>query len=129
MHPNTSKLERLSLPSVWEYIKKKRLEGAHNSLVDAAAQTDIVVHPQFITFIDKTRSIRFMTEFFSRKRQKDLQKSMEPEREIHQPWEELFDGSPCWKQSVKFSYDGYDSGGKVDSSNDQEAPTAYLFRF
>jgi len=42
---------------------------------------------------------------------------MEPEREAHQPWEELFDGSPCWKPSVKSSYDGYDSGGKVGPSN------------
>jgi len=49
--------------------KKKRFEGAHNSLVDATAQTDIVVHPQFINFIDRTKSIRFI----SRKRQKDLQ--------------------------------------------------------
>jgi len=47
---------------------------------------------------------------------------MEPEREVHQPWEELFDDSPCWKQSVKSSYNVYDSGGKVGSSNDQEAP-------
>ena len=44
LHPNTSKLERLSLPSLWEYIKKKRLEGPQNNLVDTTAQTDIVVH-------------------------------------------------------------------------------------
>ena len=42
---------------------------------------------------------------------------MEPEREVHKPWEELFDGSPCQKPSVKSSYDGYDSGGKVGPSN------------
>ena len=99
-HPNTSKLESLSLPSVWEYIKKKRLEGAHNSRVDATAQTDIVLHPQFINFIDKTKSIRFITEIFSKKKQKDLQKSMEPEREVHKPWEELFHDS---KYQTKYS--------------------------
>ena len=33
-----------------------------------------------------------------------------------------FDGSPCWKPSIKSSYDGYDSGGKAGPSNDQEAP-------
>ena len=37
LHPNTSKLETLSLQSVWEYIKK-RFEGASNSLADATAQ-------------------------------------------------------------------------------------------
>ena len=47
---------------------------------------------------------------------------MEPERELHQPWVELFDDSPCWKQLVKSSYDVYNSGGKVDSSNDHEPP-------
>jgi len=66
----------------------------------------------FIYFIDETKSIRFITEL-----QNDLQKSMEPECEVHQPWEELFDGSPCWKPYVKSSYDGYDSGGKVGPSN------------
>jgi len=116
LHPNTSKLESLSLPSVWEYVKKG-IRGAHNSLVDAQAQTHNVIHPLFIYFIDKTKSIRFIAEIFSRKRQKDLQKSMEPEREVHQPWEELFDDSPYWKPYVKSSYDGYDSGGKVGPSN------------
>ena len=39
--------------------------------------------------MDKTKSIRSITEFFSIKRHKDLQKSMEPECEVHQPWEEF----------------------------------------
>ena len=86
LHPNTFKLERLYLPSVWEYIKKKRLEGDHNSLVDATAQTDIVFHPQFITFIVKTKSIRFITEFFSRK-DKKIYKSL-------------------WSRSVRFTNSG-----------------------
>jgi len=42
---------------------------------------------------------------------------MEPERDVHKPWEELFHVSPCWKPSVKCSYDGYDSGGKVGPPN------------
>jgi len=64
LHPNTSSL---SLPIVWEYIKKKMLEGAHNSVVDAIAQTVIVLHPLFINFIDKTKSIRTINEFFVEK--------------------------------------------------------------
>jgi len=74
LHPYASKLESLSLPSVWAYInKKRRLEGAHNSQVDAAAQTDIVLHPQFINFIDKTKSIRFITDIFQEKRRKFIE--------------------------------------------------------
>ena len=68
LHPNTSKLESLFLPSVWEYIKRKRLEGAHNSLVDATSQNDMcVIHPQFINFNDKTKSIRSIIEIFREK--------------------------------------------------------------
>ena len=74
LHPNTFELEGLSLLSVWEYIKKERLEGAHNSVVDATAQTDIVAHPEFITFINKTKSIRFITDFF-REKDKRIHKS------------------------------------------------------
>ena len=45
---------------------------------------------------------------------------MELEREVHQALEELFDGSPCWKQSVKSLYDVYNSDGKAGPSNDQD---------
>ena len=54
---------------------------------------------------------------------------MEPEREVQQPWEELFDGCPCWKPSVKSLYDDYNSGGKGCPSNDQELPYGVFMPF
>ena len=46
-HPNKFKLESLSLGYVYRYIHGKDLVGAHNSLIDAKAQTDIVLCKYF----------------------------------------------------------------------------------
>ena len=40
-------LQSLSLGSVYRYIYKKDLAGAHNSLIYAKAQTNVVLQPYF----------------------------------------------------------------------------------
>ena len=45
--------------------KKTNLNGAHNSLVDAKAQTDIVVSSQFMPYLDKNRSYRSISNIWS----------------------------------------------------------------
>ncbi len=47
LNPKKSKLQSLSLGSVYHFIYKKDLSGAHNSLMDANDQTDVVLHQNF----------------------------------------------------------------------------------
>ena len=53
MSRTNPRLESYELGSVWSYLKKRNLNGAHNSLVDAIAQTDIVVSSEFMPFWGK----------------------------------------------------------------------------
>lgn len=46
-----SKLELLELGCVWKFISSENPNGAHNSLVDAKAQTDNVTSKFFMDFI------------------------------------------------------------------------------
>ena len=64
-----SKLETLSLSSVWKFINGRILYGAHNSLVDAKTQTDVVIHPYFIGYLNKTNSIQSVNDIFQKKTQ------------------------------------------------------------
>ena len=57
LNKSMSFIESYSLGAVWKYIKGRPLERAHNSLIDAKAQTDIVLHKDFIDYIDKTKSV------------------------------------------------------------------------
>jgi hypothetical protein len=43
LHPSRSKLESLELGCVWKFITGQNLNGAHDSLIDAKAQTDITI--------------------------------------------------------------------------------------
>jgi len=52
---------------VRKYIEGKPLEGAHNGLVDAKAQTNIVLHKDFIDYIDKTKSIHTIDSIIIKK--------------------------------------------------------------
>jgi hypothetical protein len=42
------------------------LNGAHDSLVDVRAQTDILTHSSFVPFIDPASSIQPIDEIFTR---------------------------------------------------------------
>ena len=39
-----------------EVHPQKNLNGAHNSMIDVQAQTDVVTHPYFHNFLDVTKS-------------------------------------------------------------------------
>lgn len=80
LNPTKSKLESLELGVVWKYIKKANLNGAHDSLVDAKAQTDIVTHKSFVKFIDKKQSIRLIEDIFSKTERARMAKRLEPTR-------------------------------------------------
>ena len=55
---------------VWNYLKGGPLDGAHNSLVDEKAQTDIVLHTDFINYIDNTKSVRTIDSIIMKNQQK-----------------------------------------------------------
>ena len=122
LHPTKSKLECLELGTVWSYTKdpdkpsdqRRNLNGAHDSLVDAKAQTDIIIHKFFHTHIDKSKSIRLIEELFSARDQSEMKKKMEPLRNVHQPWKELKkDGEVfAWQPREEDSYTGSDGGPK-----------------
>lgn len=69
-HPSKSKLESLSLSSVYKYICGVLLHGSHNSLVDFQAQMEILTYYLFLIFIDRSRFIRGVEDIFSKKAKK-----------------------------------------------------------
>ena len=54
----------------------RNLNGAHDSLVDAKAQTDVLLHPHFVQYIDRTVSIQEITVIFTKTQQNGWKKEM-----------------------------------------------------
>jgi hypothetical protein len=53
VNPKKSGLQSLSLGAVWSHLNDgATLEGAHDSLVDARAQSDVLFHPHLASFVD-----------------------------------------------------------------------------
>ena len=112
-----SKIESYELGVVWSFIKKCNLNGAHDSLVDVKAQTDIVIHPEFLKYINKTKTYRTIENIFSASEQSKLRKKLESSRDIHKPWEELDERSDRWNPPSENTYTGFASGGRMGASN------------
>ena len=75
MNKKHSKIESYELGVVWSFINKCNLNGAHDSLVDVKAQTDIVIHPEFLKYINKTKTYRTIEYIFSASEQSELRKN------------------------------------------------------
>ena len=121
-HPSKSKLEKLELGAVWKHLMGQNLNGAHNSLVDVKAQTDIVTSQQFLPFIDRCKSIRPMDELFSRATQRQMAKELEPSRPVHEPWVEFDEHNTLdWERRRDDTYNGSQAGGRCGPSNGAEA--------
>ena len=87
------------------------LNGAHDSLVDERAQTDILTHSSFVPFIDRASSIQPIDEIFSRTLQNEWKKNMEPTRPVHAPWVELTKEHDIkWEPSWQDKYTGPQGG-------------------
>lgn len=85
IHPSKSKLESLSLGSVYKFLFGDDLEGAHDSLVDCGAQTQIIMHEDFAPFINRKASIQPITQIFKSKDIAQWKRQMEPVRPVHDP--------------------------------------------
>ena len=117
LNAKLSKIESYELGTVWKYIKKKNLNGAHNSLIDTMAQTDIVTHEYFIPFLNKTKSYKTIHNIFTATEQAQLKKCLESSRSIHEPWIELNEKSKSWVPKYEDSYDGPLGGGRRGPSS------------
>jgi len=103
---------------VWKHLKGATLNNAHDSLVDAKTQTDVVLDDTFLPFINKTKSIILITDFLSAREQNEVKKKLEPAREVHSSWTELHEGSAFWTPKDSDDYDGHSSGGKAGPRNE-----------
>lgn len=100
VNPKLSKIESLELGSVWKFLFGTNFNGAHNSLVDSIGQTDIIIHPHVISFINRSNGIQLITDIFNKKQQDDWKKEMEPTRPVHAPWtEQTKENNIKWKES------------------------------
>ena len=67
LNSNHSKLDSYELGVVGSYINDGRnLNGAHDSLVDAKAQSDAFLHPHFVPYVNKKESIQLINEISRR---------------------------------------------------------------
>jgi hypothetical protein len=113
LNPSRSKRESLELGDVWAHLFKRNLNGAHDSLVDAKAQQDIVTHPSFLSFINRKESIRLVSDIFSSAERNKMAKKLEPTRPVHQPWVELEKNLTFqWKPRRQDTYKGGNGAGK-----------------
>ncbi len=57
LNPKKSKLEALKLGVVWKHIMGRKLNRAHDSLVDVKAQIDVVLSDAFVPFLNRRQSV------------------------------------------------------------------------
>jgi hypothetical protein len=101
-----SKIEAYELGVVQKYANNgSNLNGAHDSLVDVQAQTDILTHSSFVPFIDRASSIQPIDEIFSERVEK------EHGAPAHAPWVELTKEHDIkWEPSWQVKYTGLQGG-------------------
>ena len=107
IHPSKSKIDCLSLGSVYTFLFDEDLDGAHNSLADANAQTTIIMHEYFAPYINHTQSITTIDKIFTAQDVAEWKCKMEPIRPVHLPWIELSDDCDIeWQSQPGKSYNG-----------------------
>jgi transcriptional antiterminator Rof (Rho-off) len=121
LHPDKSKLDSLELSVVYHFDTGVNLNGAHDSLVDAKAQTTVIRSAQFREYIDKAKSItiRLVEDIFTGAEKWDTLKKMESLRPVHEPWLELVEGDGfSWTPPRTDRYTGVAGGAKWGPSSE-----------
>jgi hypothetical protein len=94
------------------------LNGAKGSLVDVKAQTDIVLNPVFVPYLNKGQSIVTINEIFTKTEVREWKKEQEPLRPVHKPWMEINEENNIkWEPTEADAYDGSVGGGTVGPSS------------
>ena len=114
-----SKLDSYELGVVWSHVHGgANLNGAHDSLVDARAQTDIIIDECYVPFLNKSASIHPIDEIFTKREQNEMKKKMEPIRPVHLPWIEISkDNDVKWAPDGADKYDSSGGGGAAGPSS------------
>jgi hypothetical protein len=92
-----------ALGVVWSYIHCGQCpENAHDSIVDAKAQTEVLIDARFVPFIYHSNSIQLIFKMFSKTQKNEWRKEMEPSHPVHAPWVDLtHDNTPLqWEPPV-----------------------------
>ena len=115
LNPKHYKPHSLELGVVWKYINSgANINGAHDSLVDAKAQTDIFSHPSFVPYLNKSQSIQPIQEIFTKTEVREWKKKMEPERPVQASWIEVTEEEDLkWEPTGSDTYTGNAGGGRV----------------
>jgi hypothetical protein len=114
INPTKSKIDCLSLGSIYKFLFEEDLEGAHDSLTDCIGQTSIVLHELFVPFINRKQSIDSIDKIFKAKDVAEWKRKMEPVHPVHDPWIELTeDFNVEWEPSWTDSYNGANGGPKA----------------
>ena len=121
LHPSQSSVESMELGVIWKYINGgANLNGAHDSLVDAKAQSDIVCHDHFVAILNRSKTVQSVNEIFAKKDMAEWKRQLEPTRPVHSPWtEQTADSNVEWSPGKGDNYQG-DGGGPP------AGPTSYI---
>ena len=105
INPKKSRLQSLSLSSVYKYLKNTDLVNAHDSLVDAKAQTDVVLHPYFKGYWNKKHSISKVSDMWKRKTIRNANQKDEANWPVPDNWV-TGNNTATWEPSFANSYEG-----------------------
>ncbi len=121
LNETKSKTQGHVLGVMWSYINDGQcLENAHDSMVDAKAQSDVLTDVRFFPLINRSNSIQLITEMFLKSQQNEWRKEIKPCCPVHVPWVELTrDSMLQWEPPALHRYDGPNVGPCV-------GPTQYV---
>jgi hypothetical protein len=97
--------------NIYKYLFGQELANAHNSLVDAKAQTKIILHKTFLPFMNEQYSIKLLDDVWNRKVQAQAKVASEPTRPVPEPWK-ADDKMEMWNLPPQFQYNGPPPGAK-----------------
>ena len=112
-------LASLSFGTIWAHVTNiDLLDDANNSLVDAKAQTDIIFHLSFITFLGRGKSIVEMSKKFNKNQLKDIERENESKLPVQEPLFELvLEDDFEWSPPPADQYQGVHGAGAFGPSS------------
>jgi hypothetical protein len=111
LNPLRTKIGSTAMGNIYKYLFGQELANAHNSLVDAKAQTKIILHKTFLPFMNEQYSIKLLDDVWNRKVQAQAKVASEPTRPVPEPWK-ADEEMETWNLPPQFQYNGPPPGAK-----------------
>jgi hypothetical protein len=111
LNPLRTKMNSVAMGDIYRYLFGEDLDNAHNSLVDAKAQTKIILHKTFLPFMNEQYSIKLLDDVWNQKVQAQAKVASEPTRPVPEPWK-ADDEMETWNLPSQFQYNGPPPGVK-----------------